>query len=351
MSDTTERQVHLDEGTLFPDHTPPGSRELLDGFANIGFGLNSELTELLTDHPDVRINRFGGGFMQATSEVAGFINRPRDAHSLEDLSLFERGQTRLSGLYELVEEAGIEGFSWRNLDIDQTMRLRAGHIADPRLRGMLLQLIDEEALRQGRLRVLPAQFEHEEARLLGQMIADVIHPKVDSDEMPILPGAINPKGVPSNCGSAEGYFYDWLGKRDFKSFKSVKPEIRMHVIVADNGIPLMIEKYRMGSSHFALTARPFILNGVQIPPGSLVWLQHASEIVETGPTRTGWGSIRPAKDIPGFYFSRLTPPSVSPNNRGKVFIKESKQEGYYPWSEEPIEAFVAAADAEVTANT
>ncbi len=149
--DSTSSTERDPGGATEPDH------ELVRVFAAHGFALNGTLCEMLNEHYSHRTERRGAGFTQATRHLARLVNRPR----------------------ELGEQ-----LAWPTL-----------FASPPRADAL-------EALR-----LLPAQLEREESRLLATMVADLVCPEPVSNAVSELPAWPEDLKI-GTCPLAEQYFLE-----------------------------------------------------------------------------------------------------------------------------------------------
>lgn len=98
----------------------------------------------------------------------------------------------------------------------------------------------------------------------------------------------------------------------------------LHTVVGDDNDPIMFIKINSGIKS-ALTVKPFILNGVEIPAGSLV-SPHLDEPQRPEVlTHSVFSRMSNIHDLKGLEFLRLSMLSVSPEYRPDTFPKEVKK--------------------------
>lgn len=215
---------------------------------------------MLNEHYSHRTERRGAGFTQATRHLATFVNRPR----------------------ELCE-----------------------HFALPALFAKLAGSTPRDTLR-----LLPAQLEREESRLLAGIIVDLAFPQCavgTVTELPAWPEALKI----GTCPLAEKYFLELA-----EAF--VRRKGLANVLVASDGQPLLIEKLNLGDDHSCISVAPVILNGVALPRGSLLGV-HYEGPVALRKNRTLPGDIIPIARCAGFRFLRLSTLAVAPEHRARAF--------------------------------
>ncbi len=98
------------------------------------------------------------------------------------------------------------------------------------------------------------------------------------------------------CTTAEVYFLDLVTHDRGYSASDV--------IVNDNGEPMML--FKNAGDRSAITLVETVLNGVRIPPGSLLAIEEGEKV------RHG---IIPISTIPGFKFLRLSTLAIPPKER------------------------------------
>lgn len=251
-----------------PSHTKPhdsaatadADHEVLRVFAEQGFALNATLHEMLNEHFSHRTERRGAGFTQATRHLATFVNRPR-----------ETGE----------------------------------HPAFP----ALFAALAFTAVREG-LRLVPARLEREESRLLAAMIVDLAFPREPRGAIIQLPAWPEDLKI-GTCPLAEKYFLELA-----EAF--VRRKGLVNILVSDAGEPLLLEKLNLGDDHSCISVAPVILNGVMLPPGSLLGVRYDGPVA-LRKNRALPGEVIPISQCSGFRFLRLSTLSVSPVHRERAF--------------------------------
>lgn len=233
--------------------------ELLRAFAKLGFALNDTLHDMLNEHYSHRTERRGAGFTQATRHLAAFVNRAQ----LRDPAEPRMFRERLS-----------------------------------------------PTLTDAELRAVTADLEREESRLLAAIIVDLVFPAVPSAQCTELRSLSDDLRI-GTCPLAEKYFLELA--EAFVRRKGIA-----NVLVADDGSPVLIEKINLGDDHSCISVAPVVLNGVQLPPGSLFGVRYEGEIA-LRPNRTLRGSVMPISACAGFRFLRLSTLAVSPAHRQRAF--------------------------------
>ncbi len=297
------------------DDAPDLSRELIelhevtDAFDRIGLPLNDTLQEMLGEHANQQGNRKGSGFTQAGRHLAEFIRSPR---SYRDTRIFD----------VRIDEQIRDSFDAAHPDSYE-------YLDDTR------PYIDME-----KLHALPSAVENEESVLIANMIVDIVDPKEQSGDAVVLPSVKKETHV-GTCTTAELYFLEFLNdKQRFHSRSGGK----INVITDSAGVPVMLEKMNMGEKHSCLTVRETVINGVRLPPGSLV-------AVDRDEFRKPVFSLDECK---GFEFLRLTTLAVSPENRERAFKKHytfQEENGMPGFHTTTVEDFFREAELMVKADT
>jgi len=233
--------------------------ELLQVFAAHGLVLNPTLREMLNEHYSHRTERRGAGYTQATRHLARLVNRPR-----------ELGEDFAATLFANPE-------SWASRDI---------------------------------LRDLPAKLAREESRLLAAIVVDLVFPRaaVGSEiELSAWPDDLKI----GTCPLAEKYFLELA-----EAF--VRRKGLANVLISPSGEPLLLEKINLGDDHSCISLAPLILNGVALPPGSLLGVRYEGAVA-LRKNRELPGEILCVTDCSGFRFLRLSTLAVSPRHRERAF--------------------------------
>lgn len=152
------------------------------------------------------------------------------------------------------------------------------------------------------------------SKLLGKLMLDLLQPlnETEAPELTRLPFYSGEKKI-GTCTTAEVYFLDRVygGRRGYIG--------TLNVIVGDDGYrPLMMEKVGLGNNHSCLTLEEVIIEGVRIPPGSLVYVEREENESDDRKQRTG---VVPLKDCKGFSFLRFSTLALPPKHRqsfGKI---------------------------------
>ncbi|HXK20495.1 MAG TPA: hypothetical protein VNG33_21945 [Polyangiaceae bacterium] len=234
--------------------------ELLRAFAEEGLALNPTLREMLNEHYSHRTERRGAGFTQATRHLAAFVNGQRPSDEPAALGLF-------------LERA-------------------------PGARAL------------ANLRSLPARLEREESRILAEIIVDLVFPAVDfaaGSELRAWPDELKI----GTCPLAEKYFLELA--EAFVRRKGVA-----NILVSPSGEPLLVEKLNLGDNHSCISVAPLRLNGVSLPPGSLLGARYEPGIA-LRKNRSLPGEVIPIARCSGFRFLRLSTLAVSPQHRERAF--------------------------------
>ena len=234
--------------------------ELLRVFAEEGFALNATLREMLNEHYSHRTERRGAGFTQATRHLAAFVNGQRPSAEPAELGMF----------------------------LERPPNVRA----------------------LGDLRSLPARLEREESRILAELIVDLVFPRVagrGGSELPTWPDGLKI----GTCPLAEKYFLELA-----EAF--VRRRGVANVLVSDSGEPLLVEKLNLGDDHSCISVARVSLNGVSLPPGSLLGVRYEPGIA-LRKNRCLPGEVIPIARCSGFRFLRLSTLAVSPQHRERAF--------------------------------
>lgn len=273
--------------------------EVTDVFDRIGYPLNLELQQLLGEHnpegKDPRFERYGSGFTKATYYLAKLTREPR---SPEDMSKVLDP--------EVIHK--IEDDLYRQNGPDYEMTTRAVY----------------ETLDRAKIRQAANSLSTEGGKLVGNLIADILCPEPLPKKTTALPPA-KQKIELGACTSAEFYFLQIAGKiqpTDRRPWRYA-PEKGKHInIITDtDGSPLMVEKIGLGENHSCITLKETTLNGVRLPPGSLVGIRYRAEQQPTldEQNKGSEEQIIPLSAIEGAQFLRLTTLAVSPAERVAAF--------------------------------
>ena len=232
--------------------------ELVERFAEHGLPLNATLCEMLNEHYSHRTERRGAGFTQATRHLAVLVNG-------------------------------------RRATVGPELRMFLGASGAPVVRSALCSLLE--------------RLEREESRLLAGIIVDLVFPDFDSKgiKLPAWAGDLKI----GTCPLAEKYFLELAAA--FVRRKGIA-----NVLVSGSGEPVLLEKLNLGDDHSCISVAPVILNGVALPPGSLLGVRY-----EPGTARRRNkqlpGDVIPIDACTGFRFLRLSTLAVSPEHRERAF--------------------------------
>lgn len=170
------------------------------------------------------------------------------------------------------------------------------------------------------------------SELLGRMIWDLVRPEDEQGQYKelLLPFYEGEKKV-GTCTTAETYFLEWMwplyGER----------EGEMKVVIDKTGSAVLLEKLGMGQRS-CLSLREVLLQGVRIPPGSLLYADRVVVPSERDVIRV--------EDCKGFSFLRFTTLALPPKQRqsfGKIL--QFQIENRFPNAENArIEDFQKRAD-------
>lgn len=244
-----------------------------------GCRLNDTLVEMLGEHFSHCTERRGCGFTQSTRHLAVLVNRP----------LSERRDV-IGKLFP----------GWAKLALSEPLaEVNDNEVASSGL----------SQLRQV-LRDLPAKLAREESRLLATIIADLLMtgdgPQSEND----LPPYYEELKV-GTCTLAERFFLE-IG------YGHVRRSGRINLHVSDRGEPLLIEKLNLGDDHSCVSLAELRLNGVRLPPGSLLAVRRRDDIA-VRPCAKLPGSVMRVRDCDGYRFLRLATLAVTPANRQRAF--------------------------------
>lgn len=246
--------------------------ELSQAFAAHDMPLHATLVEMLAEHHSHRTERRGSGYTQATRFLADLINRAQ--------------LPRIPGLGLFACER------------------------DPR-GGWPARFAEQRDAVAGAL-VLP------ESRVLFALIADLLLPPAPGHcDIPVAAEKLKV----GSCPLAEQYFLEIAHGR-------VRRGGRVHVVVADDGTPLALEKRGLGDEHSAISLAPLTLNGVRLPAGSLLALDYAdADVLERSPALTQIPGLQLALgQIERCRFLRLTTLAVDPVDRPRAFSSLFQQQ-------------------------
>ena len=284
--------------------------ELVEKFATAGMPLDRKLVAMLCEDTVHRTKRRGCGYTQATRWLAARINEHRSPDTFEDLRLFEAWceDTTLRWLARALD-LGL-GDTWRGWDIMPPER-QAGTVGEPA--DDHAEHIALVAERQGILRAMPQHVSLEESRLLAGLIRDIILPVDGSAHGLVEVPAWPQKLAVGSCPLAEKCFLEL-------AHGFIPRKARCNVLVDSENRPILVEKLGMGDDHSCISIEPVVLNGVRIPPGSLLAVHYEDDAI-IGDSAFGAlpGQRIAVERCRGFRMLRLTTLAVSPVNRARTF--------------------------------
>jgi hypothetical protein len=243
-----------------PDAQEQPDHELVRRFAEQGLPLNSTLREMLNEHYSHRTERRGAGFTQATRHLAALVNERAHAPGAPVLRMFA---------------AGVEA---------------------PRSSDVLASLLD--------------RLEREESQILARIIFDLAFPRPVDGECIEL-GAWPEDLKIGTCPLAEKYFLELADA-------FVRRKGLANVLVSSRGQPVLIEKLNLGDDHSCISVAPVVLNGVRLPPGSLLGVRYEA-LGTRRKNKTLPGEVIAIDSCSGFRFLRLSTLAVSPWHRARAF--------------------------------
>lgn len=244
-----------------------------------GCRLNDTLVEMLGEHFSHCTERRGCGFTQSTRHLAVLVNRP---------------------LGERREVIGKLFPGWARVALREPLAESMDDAAAPDGMAPLRQV----------LRDLPAKLVREESRLLAAIIADLVMgaagPPADNDLRPC-----DEELKVGTCTLAERFFLEI-------AYGHVRRTGRINIHVSDQGEPLLIEKLNLGDNHSCISLGELRLNGVRLPPGSLLAVRRRDDIAIRPCARLP-GSVMRLRDCDGYRLLRLSTLAVTPANRQRAF--------------------------------
>lgn len=282
--------------------------ELIERFALAGLPLNSTLIAMLAEHPDHRTERRGSGFTQATRHLAARVNEPRSPHSLDDLALFADWHDGTTAQRISASLASGVVSTWRHWHTSPPFALVADANDDNGA-----DIIAAEAERQRCLAAIEEHLECEESRILARVMTDIVLPRQSEveglDEIAAWPEKLEV----GSCPTAEKWFLEL-------AHGFIPRKGRCNFIVDDDDRPLLIEKVKMGDSHSCISVEPLLVNGVRMPPGSLLGVVYADEVLDHARANAELpGQCIRLRDCSGMRMLRLTTLAISPPNRRRAF--------------------------------
>lgn len=281
--------------TLLRIPEPQRPHEVVAAFELLGLPLDPVLRAMLDEERQHRSPRRGCGYTQAWRFLADIVNRPRGLEPDADLRLFAApARRRLAGLI-----AGASRDRGR----------------PPRGLAELRECLgpdhpEHEALRS--LQALPESLERPESRLLAEVVLSILEPGRLADACPVAP---HPEKIPiGTCPEAERFFLELAGEY-------LRRGGTMNVLVDDHDRPVMVEKVDIGDSHSCIALRPILVQGVRLPPGSLLGVRYDYDGLpgECPSCREISGSWIPVRKMEGVRFLRLTTLAIEPGDRPRAF--------------------------------
>lgn len=360
--------------------------ETVEAFDAVGLRLNPELRAMLLEgaehrfNPDTKAgNRRGSGYMQASRFMADVLREPCEQRArklfdekayteLKQLSLANdetfralptedrrtlihawktqgeaaRQLDTIRDQGELLKEkrgATLPRGGWTEHDERELARVLAEHELAERAydqaqyatEGLYDQLFPNglpEAYKRpkvdpSRVDAALSSLTSEGDVLMGRMMRDALIPHRGGRALP----SAAEKSRTGTCTSAELYFLEV-----FDAGHGYHAPTILH---DENDEPLMILK-RSGEQS-AMTLREVVVDGVRLPPGSLVALT----------SHRSWSSIHRTTDIKGVEFLRLTTLAVSPAERARTFgmaMSFQRENMFFEPDTRTIEDFCAYAE-------
>lgn len=296
--------------------------ELVQRYREQGYSLSETLVEMLNEHYSHQTERRGCGYTQATRVIAEFVNVPRHADEYKDLRLFQDVDTK--ALKSVMAQANAHGLSletWRNLDQNpEVLAYIAEHDND------YAKALNAQVKWQQQLRKVSDLLEFEESKVIANFIEDIILPKTATETGYIELPTLTDKPKVGSCPMAEKFFlqiaHDQVLRRG-----------EINIFVDDDYQPVLMEKLNMGDNHSCISLQPVLMNGVRLPEGSLFSVSYDAEQLPSKRDNKGYsGFVADVKEIPGFYFLRLTTLAISSANRRRAFsthFEQQVQNGLY----------------------
>lgn len=291
--------------------------EIISLYKAKGFALSATLTDMLNELYIHRTERRGCGYTQSTRLLAGYINVSRNADDYSDLKLFLDYDIRpLKRILELSRVSGLNLQDWHNLDINGEVQTFIHSTGDSELKNLLQQQSDFQSL----LRQTASEVSLEESKLLCGLIQDVILPKTSQSSGFVELKPLDEKPKVGSCPMAEQFFLKIAHRR-------VLRQGELNVFVDAEQRPLLLEKMNMGDNHSCISLQPLLMNGVQLPPGSLFSVDYDRDLIQNKiPNREYAGFVMPFSEISGFWFLRFTTLAISPENRKRAFTTHFEQQ-------------------------
>ncbi len=290
--------------------------ELVQRYREQGYSLSETLVEMLNEHYSHQTERRGCGYTQATRVIAEFVNVPRHADEYKDLRLFQDVDTK--AIKSVMAQANAHGLSletWRNLDQNpEVLAYIAEHDND------YAKALNAQVTWQQQLRKVSDLLEFEESKVIANFIEDIILPKTATETGYIELPTLTDKPKVGSCPMAEKFFlkiaHDQVLRRG-----------EINIFVDDDYQPVLMEKLNMGDNHSCISLQPVLMNGVRLPEGSLFSVSYDAEQLTSKRDNKGYsGFVADVKEIPGFYFLRLTTLAISSANRRRAFSSHFEQQ-------------------------
>lgn len=265
---------------VLPDKEVLLESPLADAFERVGLPLNHVLACMLREEEDYRFdpatydnNRKGSGFLGVGRFLAEVINRPRNV-----------------------------GRDWQEL-LDDPF----GHLEEPWYRRLRERFEDEAPTRDqlfaaGTKKIAWAlqQASSEAERMIAGLLADLLLPREYEDdvvELPTDPGYTIGSREFGSCTTAETYFLEKAHPRtDYARTSGTR-------IYDHQGRLVMWKKH--GGEPTAITFAPCKLNGVVLPPGSIIGLK---------PKGLNASAVHIGEFV-GAQFLRMSSLAISPEHR------------------------------------
>lgn len=277
-------------------------QELVQAFENRGFPLHKILVAMLNEEQQHQGPRKGGGFTQASRFIADIINQPRGLTADKDFQLFSaEAQRELKTIISYVQSS-LGRLPASLSEVREDLAKRCDSLTQKH------NFIEKIFALDAAL----SHLELEESCLIANVIRSILG--LDQRENANIPELqhLDERIAIGTCPESEPYFLEFAGGY-------VRRHGIMNVLVDDDNQPLMIEKVNIGDSHSCITLREVILNGILIPPGSLLGTNYSSLPIDTKRCAEQKGAWFPASMCKGFRFLRLTTLAVSPENRARAF--------------------------------
>ncbi|OGY88089.1 MAG: hypothetical protein A2458_02390 [Candidatus Kerfeldbacteria bacterium RIFOXYC2_FULL_38_9] len=200
---------------------PPivGHADVVDAFESAGYGLNSYLKGLLLEDKGTYDSRKGSGFTQATY------------HALKG-------------------DFGSVGMLFNEV-ICRKLRDKGKGIDVEKLATALQKL------------------QHPDSRLFARLILQQFKPYQPKESDTILQSTSERIIIVGACMAAEMYYLEFVNNPGI--YKCRGGDFgRMNVITDETGEPIMLEKEGLGDNFSCITLKETVLNGKQLPPGTLM---------------------------------------------------------------------------------